>query len=151
MNIKHYSDVEIAKIKKFPQFRCMLNYEGFIPYNSSLEVSMEENPLLDVIFGIDEKKGAPRGDLSMYLSEKTSPEVRAFISQQLMRDFATVSETGLPSDFDGDISQLIREKGETLDEYQSRLSSFLRSQFEQQERESELAKRVEPKVEPKVE
>ena len=48
-------------------------------------VEEKENPLLNIVYGVDEHTGLPAGDMSFYMSSKTSPEVRQFIIDNLMQ------------------------------------------------------------------
>lgn len=85
-----------------------------------------ENPLLDVIYSIDERTGFPSGDYVMFLSNKTSPEVRAFIQNNLLSEnFSQGVEVGQ----DTELFRYIREKGETLSEYVSRVNSMARDDY----------------------
>lgn len=92
----------------------------------------EKNPLLDLIFQPNER-GCVVGDLSMYMSEKTNPEVRQFIEQQLMNPSSDGKGLNLSDDVanklrgtisDDDIAQFSRNHGESAEQYAVRIGSF---------------------------
>lgn len=97
-----------------------------------VKVESKENPLLSLIFGVNER-GCLTGDLSQFLSSKTNAEVRQFISEQLMAE--NPSEKGLSlSDSavnqlrefisDDDIAQFSRNHGESPEQYAYRIGKF---------------------------
>lgn len=134
----NYTEKVIATAKKFDQFACVRNFEYMQrPRVLDTDSKVDENPLLDVIYGVDENTKLPKGDIALYLSDRTTPEVRTFIQQNLMSDLPV--EKGLP---DGeDVTPFIREKGESAAEYGSRLAQYLNTQREK----DLLAKKVESK------
>lgn len=133
---------------------------GFKQYNEVLSVSYlppefevahtsdivkKEDDILDLIFTVDPLTGYPTGDISMYMSDKTSAEVREFISQNLMRkidDDGSVLD--LPSDVrekfrelpDDLITELSRDRFESVESYEERINNFLKS-----ERDSYISER----------
>lgn len=125
---------------------------GFKQYNEVLSVSYlppefevthtsdivkKEDDIFDLIFTVDPLTGYPTGDISMYMSDKTSAEVREFISQNLMRP---VGDDGnvldLPSDVrekfrdlpDDLITELSRDRFESVESYEERISEFLKKE-----------------------
>lgn len=125
---------------------------GFKQYNEVLSVSYlppefevahtsdivkKEDDILDLIFTVDPLTGYPTGDISMYMSDKTSAEVREFISQNLMRkidDDGSILD--LPSDVrekfrelpDDLITELSRDRFESVESYEERISEFLKKE-----------------------
>ena len=143
MYTKQYSKDDIEKISKFSQYRGIKIHVGLPCLPILSETEKKENPLLDVIFALDPVTKIPRGDISMYLSDKTSPEVRAYIQQNLMYEMP-ISD-GVP---DGvDITPYIREKGETEFEYANRLQEMMLKEINEQKALQEIDNRVTPKVE----
>lgn len=108
----------------------------FIEFPES-DIVKKEDDILDLIFSVDPLTGYPTGDISMYMSDKTSVEVRDFISQNLMRpinDDGTVLD--LPSNVregfrelpDDLLSDLSRDRYETVEQYEERINNFLKSE-----------------------
>lgn len=82
--------------------------------------------LLDSIFCVDPKTGFPTSDITAFLSDKVSPEVKMFIQSQLLRPNRSV---GSSSDLDEDtLAMLSRGHNESLDSYKDRLMDFINSQ-----------------------
>lgn len=87
-----------------------------------------QNPLLEVIYAPDEKTGLPSSDIAVFMSPKTSPEVRQYIQQNLMQTVTPVkSQFASEVDFDTAVS-LQRGMSETLSDYASRVSAFAQEQ-----------------------
>lgn len=92
----------------------------------------KENPLLNLIFAKDER-GCHVGDISQFMSDKTNPEVKLFIQQQLMN--SNSSEKGLSLNTeqvnklrkvisDDDIARFSRNHGESPEQYAMRIGKF---------------------------
>lgn len=101
------------------------------------DIVKKEDDILDFIFTIDPLTGFPNGDISQYMSEKTSAEVRDFISQNLMREHNDDgSVLDLPSNVreqfrelpDELLSDLSRDRFESVEDYEQRINKFLESE-----------------------
>ena len=67
--------------------RLVSSVPNEVPNEEKIPEQPDKNKaLLNLIYGVDENTGLPCGDLSMYLSPKTNPEVRNFIEMNLMRN-----------------------------------------------------------------
>lgn len=86
-------------------------------------IVLENDPLLKIIYGVNEDTGLPRGDYALYLSDKTSPEVRNYIQKNLLSENAVST---LSASNDNEILPFIRESYETRDEYVKRISDYVR-------------------------
>lgn len=85
------------------------------------------------IFTVDPVTNLPSGDLGMYMSDKTSPEVRLFIEQQLMRDAGDDGSSVQSADLsDDDIVAYSRKHGESVDAYRHRVYDMLVSDIKSQ-------------------
>ena len=82
-----YDEVQKQVLKLHPEY-AHLNYdklcEETIDLDDSPRMRGDENDLLDVIYCLDSDTKLPKGDILMYISAKTSPEVRQFILDNLM-------------------------------------------------------------------
>lgn len=85
-----------------------------------------EASLFDSIFAIDERTKLPQGDLAVFMSENTSPEVKQFIQQNLLQqNNLELPENG--KDLDDDIiSALTRGSGESVSSYRDRVMDWLK-------------------------
>lgn len=82
--------------------------------------------LLDSIFAVDPRTGFPTSDITAFLSDKVSPEVKMFIQSQLLKPNRVV---GASSDLDEDtLAMLSRGHNESLDSYKDRLLDFINTQ-----------------------
>lgn len=87
-----------------------------------------DNPLLDIVYSVDEKTGLPVGDLSFYMSNKTSPEVRQFIIDNLMQPCSHVN--GIELSEEDALFDMVRERGETQESYLARMKKYVEVQNE---------------------
>lgn len=106
--------------------------EKCIPQVSTIDLSKlpaypsvenKDNPLLDIVYGVDEKTGLPVGDLSFYMSNKTSPEVRQFIIDNLMQPCTHVN--GIELTEEDALFDMIRERDETQEAYLARMKKYV--------------------------
>ena len=104
-----------------------------LPFKGEEKPNVEEtNPLLDLIFQPNER-GCVVGDLSMYMSEKTRPEVRQFIEQQLMSQSSDGKGLNVSDEIlnkvrsvinDDDVAKFSRNHGESAEQYALRIGSY---------------------------
>lgn len=97
------------------------------------DLPLKGHELFDMIFSVNPLTGLPQGDLAMFMNENTSPEVRQYISQNLMSDnSAGVAPTVKASDADSIpddvIVELSRRDGESLGSYRDRMIDYVKSQ-----------------------
>ena len=105
----------------------------YLPFKGEEKPNVDEtNPLLDLIFQPNER-GCVVGDLSMYMSEKTNPEVRQFIEQQLMSSSSDGKGLNVSDEVlnkvrsvisDEDIAKFSRNHGESQEQYALRIGSY---------------------------
>ena len=105
-------------------------------HNDSDVVNID-SALLSYIFGNDPETGAPIGDLSVYLGDKASPEIKLYIEQNLLQPNMDNSSLSLPTDVinkmrsvitDDDIAYFTRNDKETREEYADRLRYYFDSE-----------------------
>ena len=89
--------------------------------------------LFDMIFSVNPLTGLPQGDLALFMNENTSPEVRQYITQNLMSDNSagivpSVSAKDSDSISDDMIVELSRRDGESLGSYRDRMIDYVKSQ-----------------------
>lgn len=121
--MKNYSEKDKKIIASFPEFAGIELNDIPLHYPKD-DGKLDENPLLDVIYSIDERTKLPKGDIALFLSANTSPEIRQFISQNLHGEMPETP--ALPADSDIDFTRYMREKGEDRSSYLTRLSEVIR-------------------------
>ena len=132
--MKKYSDSQLKEIRKFSQFSNVVNFDVADPVLS--DFVPEDNQLLDVIYAPDPETGLPKGDISLFMSDRTSPEIRAFISQSIHSDLPDS-----PRVPDGvDVTRYMREKGEDRNQYLSRLQKTLQEDIAKEKLSKKLEK-----------
>lgn len=112
------------------------------------DVRAKDDDILDIIFSIDPRTGLPCGSISQFLSDKTNPQVREYIAQNVLVDLpdnafsapelaASKVTREVGDDF---LIYCLRRGDETIEDYESRVSSFLDSQRKARETERNLRK-----------
>lgn len=130
----------------------------FVQPDFSPEVELvrsKDDDVLDLVFQCDPVTGWPMSSYQAYLSDKTSDEVRSFIEKTLLKEH---SFQDYPSDIKQDLQSIdsdfmvkcCRNQYETIEEYESRVSSYLDDITHDEEvskRIKELEKRLMSKSE----
>ena len=131
---KLYSENRAFGHLEFQPFRELIAKEkvslnAFDRDSIDIDSQSDRESLFDKIFSVDPVTGLPCGDVAVFMSQNTSPEVKMFIQSQLMTDFSSVSEN---KNYDGisddDIAAFGRGKDESLSSYRHRIVDFVKSQ-----------------------
>lgn len=85
-----------------------------------------DTSLLSAIYSIDPITNAPNGDIACYVSDKTSPDVKRFILENLMRDVSSDAMPAVSGLSDDEILTYQRGRDESRDAYALRLSEYAR-------------------------
>ena len=102
-------------------------------HKSIIDVNEPNQALLDLIFQSDPVTGLPVGDLSVFMGEKTNPEVKMFIESQLLHErIDSESAMNLPTDVtnkfrelsDDDVALFSRNHNESREDYARRLQLY---------------------------
>ena len=89
------------------------------------EKGSAQNSLLSAIYAKDSLTGFPTGDIAMYVSKNTSPEVKKYILDNIMIDTSSAANSPAPSGMsDDEISMFSRSDGETREAYTQRMQSI---------------------------
>lgn len=98
------------------------------PVDPEDEKKSPDDIIFDEIFSVDPITLLPDGDIACFMSENTSDSVRSFISQNLLRENGSLSDTtkfeGLSDDV---IAEFTRGGDETIESYRSRLVDYVRN------------------------
>lgn len=115
----------------YPEFKPLMSQE-FKPSKIQKKKSStksSKDSLLDTIFGLDPITRLPSGDLTVYMSENTSPEVREFIKSQLLSDMSSKNENiSIDGLSDDDIIAFSRNSGESSSSYRDRILDLLKTE-----------------------
>lgn len=88
-----------------------------------------EKSLFDLVFAVNPDTGLPQGDIAVYMSKNTSPEVKRFIELNLHSPVGSVDASY--SDFsnlsDDDIAFYTRGRDESVQSYRQRLYDNIKS------------------------
>lgn len=132
----NFLDIVDRRSLGFRDFEGLKDCTFYPSENSEISLpsnSLKGEELFNIIFSVDPVTGLPQGDLAVFMSENTSPEVKQYITQNLMLD---VSSSAAPSvmakdssSLDDDmINQLSRGSFESLSDYRDRMINFVKSQ-----------------------
>lgn len=78
--------------------------------------------IFDRIFSVDPRTKLPSGDIALFMTQNTSPEVRDFIQQNLMRPVNADTDAGKYDGLDDDIIALYtRGADEDIYDYRDRM------------------------------
>lgn len=111
----------------------------------------EKKSLVNGILKADDANGVPKNDLGVFMSENTSPEVREFMKNYLLKDStglsgsdAKISANDLAKLSDDDITSILDSmpnRGETLNQYEARIQKYLSDEKQERERIARQRKR----------
>lgn len=83
----------------------------------------EIQAILNEIFTVDPVSGFPRGDIQYYLSKDGNPQVKQWLESHLLQPRMTGNQT--PKDVSDDmIVEMSRQRDESVEDYQLRLTSI---------------------------
>lgn len=88
------------------------------------DAEKRQDPLLDIIFAIDEVTKLPKGDIALYLGKDCDPDIRKFIEANLMAKSSSVN-LGTNGVDDDTILQLTRNNGESQSDYATRIKQYI--------------------------
>lgn len=93
-------------------------------------------PFFKLVYALDSRTKLPKGDLQYMVSDKSNPEVKKWVLDNLMLDTSQASNPVRPTALsDDDIAILTRQPSESVESYAERVNRFAREN-------SELAKRL---------
>ena len=94
-----------------------------------VECTDTSRAVLEAIYSLDPVTRLPTGDIMLYLSSTTSPEVKQYIMDNIMLDTSNQRLPSLPDGLDEDTAfALERKNGESVDVYRSRISDYMSDQ-----------------------
>ena len=112
--------------RKYAAFQnAPINYEPSIMPEKVEKTVNSDDAVLTAIYAIDPISNKPTGDISAYMSDKTSPDVKAYIMQNLMQDMSSFANPAAPASLsEDDVLFLSRRSGESRDAYIQRVVEF---------------------------
>lgn len=139
----------VPRKREFPRFKEFNNLRDveFYPQQEETFEQRERNEklesLLVEIYGVDPKTNLPVGDFAQYMSDGTNPQIRDFISKQLMASVEPVGSSNQLSD--DDLVRYQRKSGESVRDYVERMANYVRDDVAAHRAAQQ--KSVEPKQE----
>lgn len=139
----------VPRKREFPRFKEFNNLRDveFYPQQEEKFEQRERNEklesLLVEIYGVDPKTNLPVGDVAQYMSDNTNPQIRDFISKQLMSAVEPVGNSSQLSD--DDLVRYQRKSGESVRDYVERMANYVRDDVVSYRAAQQ--KNVEPKTE----
>lgn len=112
--------------KKYAAFQnAPKSYEPSIMPEKAEKCVNSDDAILNAIYSIDPISNKPTGDISAYMSDKTSIDVKSFIMQNLMQDNSSFANPAAPASLsEDDVLFLSRRTGESRDAYINRVAEF---------------------------
>lgn len=80
--------------------------------------------VLDEIFTVDPVSGLPQGDYQYYMSSSGNPVVKQWLENNLLRPRMSSGGSSVEGVTDDMIFEMSRKNGESVSDYQSRLTSL---------------------------
>lgn len=129
----HESSCLGKKVYGFNMFKSLetVDYPIIESQDSIDVVNVDPNQsLFDIVFAINPDTLLPDGDIAVFMSENTHPDVRRFIEMNLHHPTSLSGDSaGQFSDLDDDvILELTRGSSESISDYRSRLLDYVKSQ-----------------------
>lgn len=90
--------------------------------------------VLDEIFTVDPVSGFPQGDYQYYMSSSGNPVVKQWLENNLLRPRMSSGGSSVEGVTDDMIVEMSRKSGESVSDYQSRLTSLYDSAKEEFEK-----------------
>lgn len=118
----------MRKVNKAFGFKDFEALEGIV-YSDHVPSVVDPVPgkndsLFDLIFAVNPKTGLPDGDLAVWMSENTSPDIKRFIELNL---HGAVPSDLSSSDVDDDtLAELTRGSDESIQDYRDRMVDYVR-------------------------
>lgn len=127
----HENNVVGYKCYGFNLYRNLINVDFPDPVDPVSEVSVDSDmnkSLFDLVFTVDPVSGLPVGDLAMYMSNNTSPEVKRFIELNLHTPYDISGDTsGKEGLTDDDVAMYMREPDESISAYRQRMFDIIKN------------------------
>ena len=125
------SNIGKLRASGFREFRALMAVEsGFecgLVDEQKPNIVRSDDSLFAAIFTVNPLTKLPDGDLAIFMSEKTSPEVRMFIEQNLLRDVGEGESVQAADMSDDEIVRYSRKHGESVGDYRQRIYDTLLS------------------------
>jgi hypothetical protein len=100
------------------------------------ENSESNSQILDLIYSVNPRTKLPDGDIAMFMSENTSPEVAQFIKSNLMSPHDTGGDNGSYDGLDDDsIARYTRGANESVQDYKKRMYDVVVADYMQRKQQ----------------
>ena len=106
---------------KFSMYEGLDNDPCIIPDPVPVKSESDLDRILDTIFDVDPVSGLPFTDIQYYLSPNGNPEVRDWLSNNLLKPRSDASGKSLDGVSDDLIHEFSRGVNESIDDYRERI------------------------------
>ena len=116
----------------FPEYKNAKGREYVrVPHKKSVpEPITDAERLFMTIYSVNPRTHLPDGDIAMFMSDNTAPEIRDFISKNLMQDYGSLVDGAKYDGVDDDtLAMYTRNQGESLQDYRDRMYGVVYSQY----------------------
>lgn len=121
--------VDTQKVFGFVEFRALENMHVSPLAESEIKKSdnkdSKEN-LFNQIYSVNPLTNLPQGDIAVFMNQNTSPQVRDFIVNELMRPDGSDKATSFDGLSDDELYSLSRQHGEDIQAYKLRMFNVIR-------------------------
>lgn len=124
----------------FPEYRALkgrIFQEPIVEVKKSDVVPPQEE-LFNQIFSINPKTNLPDGDIAIFMSQNTSPEIKDFIQRNLMSPIDLENDGAKYDGLDDDtLAQYTRDANESVTDYRNRMYREVYSQYLERKKAAE--------------
>lgn len=118
----------------FPEYRNVKGRE----YVRMPRAEVRQEPITDSerlfmeIYSVNPRTHLPDGDIALFMGENTAPEIRDYISKNLMQDYGAKVDSAKYNGVDDDtLAMYIRNQGESLQDYRDRMYEVVYRQYQE--------------------
>lgn len=84
------------------------------------------------IYSVNPRTHLPDGDIALFMGENTAPEIRDYISKNLMQDYGSQTDGAKYDGIDDDtLAMYTRNQGESLQDYRDRMYGVVYRQYQE--------------------
>lgn len=121
--------VDTQKVFGFLEFKALENMPITPVVDDEVKKSDNQDSkenLFNQIYSVNPLTNLPQGDIAVFMNANTSPQVRDFIVNELMRPDGTEKATSFDGLSDDELYSLSRQHGEDIQAYKLRMFNVIR-------------------------
>ena len=117
----------------FPEYKNAKGreYVRILKKESLPEPITDAERLFMTIYSVNPRTHLPDGDIAMFMSSNTAPEIRDFIAKNLMQDYGAQVDGAKYDGIDDDtLAMYTRNQGESYQDYRDRMYGVVYRQYQ---------------------